>query len=80
MSDEGKQSGSQVEVARGIQVPFQADSIASPEIRYGVGENESNQVTCLVVWISDASERVGRVTFEEFDAVHAKDVLFDAEH
>lgn len=55
-------------IARGIQVPFRADSVASPEVRYNVGSEETGAGTFLVVWISEPG-CVARVTFEGFDSI-----------
>lgn len=53
--------------AIGIDVPFEADSVASPEVRYKVGEDEFGQSsTCLIIY---CDEGLVRVTFEGFDAI-----------
>lgn len=58
-----------MELARGIEVPLRADSVASPEVRYGPQPREGQLGTYLFFWLSEDSGHVGRVTFEGFDSI-----------
>ena len=58
-----------MEIARGIQVPLTAETVVSPEIRYCMGADEANQMTCLIFWLNESPGYIGRVTFEGFDAI-----------
>jgi hypothetical protein len=51
-----------MQIARGLHVPVQADSVESPEVRFG------DRRTDLLVWLDEPGSR-GRVTFEGFDAI-----------
>jgi len=57
-----------MEKARGISVPMQADSVASPEIRYNVGMDDGG-MTCIVFVSEELDGQVGRITIEGLDSI-----------